>query len=305
MNKLATIQPAPDIARAIDLAPLADSTKAQYTKAIGNALAAGVDLTNPEALATYAAPLGQSSKMFLKAALKLWAATIERTAKGSATPDNVNAVLATTYRLEALNEAITVKSQNGTKAHFWLSQADVKKLLRTCDDSLKGQRDKIILGILVGAGLRRLELATLDFSAIKHQPVKGKFRTVLDVTGKGDKARVIPLSDSLAAALDAWHTPTKGAGRVARSVTKGGRLGDSLSPIGIFNIVNQAGTAIGYPDLAPHDLRRTYAQIGYEAGIPVTQISKLLGHASIATTQRYLNLELDLETTVSDFVPFE
>jgi site-specific recombinase XerD len=39
-------------------------------------------------------------------------------------------------------------------------------------------------------------------------------------------------------------------------------------------------------------------------GIPITQISKLLGHSSIATTQRYLNLSLDLETTVSDFVPF-
>jgi integrase len=58
------------------------------------------------------------------------------------------------------------------------------------------------------------------------------------------------------------------------------------------------------PSLAPHDLRRTYAQIGYESGVPITQISKLLGHTSIAMTLRYLNLSLDLETTVSDFVPF-
>ena len=47
------------------------------------------------------------------------------------------------------------------------------------------------------------------------------------------------------------------------------------------------------------------AQLGYEAGVPITQISKLLGHATVATTQRYLNLDLDLETTISDFIPFE
>jgi integrase len=68
--------------------------------------------------------------------------------------------------------------------------------------------------------------------------------------------------------------------------------------------VSKAGAAIGKPDLAPHDLRRTYAQLGYEAGVPITQISKLLGHANVATTQRYLNLDLDLSTTVSDFIPF-
>ena len=48
---------------------------------------------------------------------------------------------------------------------------------------------------------------------------------------------------------------------------------------------------------------RTFAQLGYSAGVPLTQISTLLGHADVRTTQRYLNLALDLETTVSDFIP--
>ena len=59
-----------------------------------------------------------------------------------------------------------------------------------------------------------------------------------------------------------------------------------------------------YLELQPHDLRRTYAELGRRAGVPISQISKLLGHASIETTQDYLNIELDLETTISDFVPF-
>ena len=61
---------------------------------------------------------------------------------------------------------------------------------------------------------------------------------------------------------------------------------------------------IGKDDLAPHDLRRSYAQIGFEEGVPITQLSTLLGHASVSTTQKYLNLALDLEVTASDFVPF-
>ena len=64
------------------------------------------------------------------------------------------------------------------------------------------------------------------------------------------------------------------------------------------------GNLIGKEDLQQHDFRRTYVQLGYEAGVPITQISRLLGHTSMETTQRYLNLELDLESTVSVFIPF-
>ena len=70
-----------------------------------------------------------------------------------------------------------------------------------------------------------------------------------------------------------------------------------MSAQALFNLARKYGSLIGKPDLAPHDLRRTYAQIAYEAGVPITQISRLLGHESIETTQRYLNLDLDLETT--------
>ena len=73
----------------------------------------------------------------------------------------------------------------------------------------------------------------------------------------------------------------------------------------IFQIVRKHCAKIGMPKLDPHDLRRTFAQIGYEAGVPITQISKQLGHSSIKTTQRYLNMDLDLVTTISDFIPLD
>jgi integrase len=224
--------------------------------------------------------------------------------KASATPENVNAVAASLYRIEALQNAIQTKPQRGQKAHTWLSQAQVKALLDTCGDDLKGQRDRLALGLLVAAGLRRSEAVKLRFDDVKLQPVKGKMRTVLEVQGKGAKSRVVPISDRLANALDGWAAIVGGEGRVLRSFDQRGDVQESLSPVGLFEIVRAAGAAIGKQGLAPHDLRRTYAQLGFEAGVPITQISRLLGHASVSTTQRYLNLDLDLTTTASDFVPF-
>ncbi|MCZ2127423.1 MAG: site-specific integrase [Anaerolineales bacterium] len=174
-----------------------------------------------------------------------------------------------------------------------------------CGDDLKGRRDWIILGLLLGAGLRRDELARLTFDAMRRQPTKGgKVRDVLEVIGKGNKTRVIPIKPILADRLRKWRDEV-GGGNIARSLTKGAdkKIGKSLSAVGIFKIVAEYGAMIGIPELAPHDARRTYAQLGYEAGIPITQISVLLGHSTVAVTQKYLDLALDIETTISDFIP--
>ncbi|MBE7553132.1 MAG: site-specific integrase [Anaerolineales bacterium] len=295
-----------DILAIIESNPkLQPTTKAQYRKAITNYLATGHSPADAQALANYAANLPKSSRAFLKAAVRLWGENVALKAKAGATPETVAAVQATVYRIEALNEAIQVEATKGQKAHTWLTQSEVKRLLDSCNvNTTQGQRDKVILGLLVGAGLRREELVNLAFEDVVTLPLGDKFRTALNVRGKGAKDRVVPINDKLAAALDAWGTLVGHSGYIARSMTKGGGMGESISAIGIFEIVRSAGAAIGKPRLAPHDLRRTYAQLGYEAGIPITQISKLLGHANVATTQRYLNLDLDLATTVSDFIPF-
>jgi len=307
MSAITTTQPArPEIIAMIESNPkLADSTKAQYKKAISNFLDTGASLTDSEALAEYAQTVSKSSRAFLKAAIRLWGQHVTTQARAQATPETVAAVQATEYRFEALQEAIKVEASKGQKAHTWLTQSEVKRLLDSCTfgNTIQGKRDKMVLGLLVGAGLRREELVGLTFEDVLLQPLASKFRTVLNITGKGAKDRIVPINDKLAAALDAWKGVVD-AGYVARSITKGGALGDSLSAIGVFHIVRQAGESIGKPELAPHDLRRTYAQLGYEAGVPITQISKLLGHASVTTTQRYLNLDLNLETTISDFIPF-
>ena len=299
----------------INTAHLADGTKQKYRRVVLRYLADGGLLTDPDQLATYAAGLPASGRAHLKAAVKLWSTAMIDRAKGAATPENVNAVQATIYRFEALQTAVSAPSPKGEKAHVWLTRSEVMQLMDIASASEnQAQRDRLALGLLVGAGLRRNEAVNLTFEDVTMQAVNGRFRTVLNITGKGSKNRVVPISDKLGSMLDTWGAAVGGAGLVLRSVGKGGNIGAGLSAAGLFEIVRGNGRLLAnrIPDekragqlakLAPHDLRRTYAQIGYESGVPITQISKLLGHASVSTTQRYLNLALDLETTISDFVP--
>jgi len=290
---------------------LQPSTKKQYKKAINNYLATGASLTDPAALAGYANTVGSSTRAFLAAAVKRMAKEVEQLAKSEATPENIATIQAAVYRSEALQSAIKVEKHVGQKAHTWLSQKQVTDLLKACkvrksgnaEAGIVAQRDRLAIGLLVAAGLRRAEAVALTFEDIKLQPVGDKMRTVLDVTGKGAKSRVVPISDRLANAISDWGAVV-GQGRILRSLGRSKQIGDSMTTTALYNLVQKRGHIIGKPELQPHDLRRTYAQLGLKAGIPIEQISKLLGHANIKTTQQYLNIDLDLDATISDFVPF-
>lgn len=289
----------------IDRADLAETTKTQYKRALARFFnETGASVTDVDALTRHAEALPRSGRAFLKAAVRLYTQGMENALKGQATPENVNQVQAALYRIDALQDAVKTSNGKGQKAHTWLSLTEVKKLSNACINGVVGKRDRVVVGLLVAAGLRRAEVVSLRFSDVKLVPIGDRFRTVLDVVGKGSKARVVPISDTLAGDIDAWAAVVGGEGLIARSLGMNREPGESLSGQACFDIVAKRGAMIGKPGLQPHDLRRTYAQIAYDAGIPITQISKLLGHASVDTTQRYLNLDLDLATTASDFIPW-
>jgi integrase len=208
-----------DVMRMIELADLADSTKVKYRQAVERYLATGNSLADSEALSAYAQTISKSGRAFLKSAIKLWTEHVAMRVKGESTPETAHAVTATLHRLEALNASIKVKASKGKKIHTWLSQTEVSRLLATCDvGTTTGQRDRLVLGILTGAGLRREESVNLKWSDIEYLPLGNKMRTVLQVKGKGAKDRTVPISDRLAAALDAWQEVTGPNGLVIRSL---------------------------------------------------------------------------------------
>jgi len=302
MNALTTLQQPDNFEAILAKRNLAKTTRYRYGREIKLARQAGVNLLDATAVSTYAADLPSSRKMFLRAAVGLMADELSQVAKAQATPANVAEMQAVLWRAEALKESIQVQATKGQQAHTWLNLAEVRSLLTSLTDetTIKGKRDRVVLGLLVGAGLRRDELVGLTWADVKQQ---GE-RTVLSITGKGKKRRVIPIHDKLRTLLEEWAAVVGHTGYIARSMRKGGELGESISGQAILDIVNAYGQELGKENLRPHDLRRTYARIGYDAGIDIGQISKLLGHASIATTQRYLGLQIDLKKTVSDFIPF-
>ncbi len=288
---------------AIERANLADSTKDKYRREVQAMSKAGVNPFDHVALTEYAMTLKSSRKAFLKSALRLMTLDYENKVKGSVTPENLPAAQAAVMRLEAMRETVKVKAPKGTKAHTWLSPAQVRGITSKCGDDLEGKRDWIVLGLLLGAGLRREEIVNLTFDALKQQPTKGgKMRDVLEVKGKGAKDRVIPISGLLAERLREWRDKV-GGGLIGRSLGMKKELGESMSAVAVFQLIRKYGKMIDIPELSPHDLRRSYAHLGYDAGVPITQIKELLGHASVATTQKYLDLSLDLDNTASDFVP--
>jgi integrase len=303
------LEPGPFVIQAIQNDPtLQPSTKHQYIKAIENYLATGEKLTDPVALTEYALTVGSSTRSFLAAAVTRMAQELELLAKGSATPDNINIIQAAVFRAQALQNAIKTTQPQGEKAHTWLTWFEAEQLLDACHRRVSGkaeirifaQRDRLAIGLMMAAGLRREEAASLHFTDI----VKQNERYVLNVKGKGAKDRVVPISERLAEAIIDWQFLVDTEGLILRSLGRNKEPGESISTTGLYNIVQKRGAMIGKPELQPHDLRRTYAELGRRAGVPISQISKLLGHASIETTQEYLNIELDLETTISDFVPF-
>jgi integrase len=295
---------------AIDNAPLGDSTKERY-KAAARAV---VDeygeraLMNADFLSEYSKGLSTSGQYFLRGALKWITRDLANTWKSRAVPEDVPAIQAALWRLDAIREAVQTHHQKGKVVRKWLSADEVTRLLETCDtENPMGLRDWIAIALLVGGGLRRFEALGLHFDDVVDLPNHGGRRCVLRITGKGDVRRTVPIQRTLADNIRRWQDMLGAHGNslVLRAVDvhDGRRITDSLSNQGIDKIVNRHAAAAGLDIEGLHTLRRTYAQLGLDAGIPITQISVLLGHKSVGTTQKYLDLDIDLDKTISDFVP--
>jgi integrase len=189
--------------------------------------------------------------------------------------------------------------QQGQRMGNWLTHEQSRELLRVPDlATLKGKRDSAILALLLGCALRRAELATLRLEQIQ---IRDNRWVIPDMPGKGGRIRTVAVPRWVKEAVDVW-TLAAGilSGSIARSVTKGGMVGANLSTWSIWNIVQSSAREIGIEQFGAHDLRRTCAKLCRRAGGELEQIRFLLGHASIATTERYIGAEQDLAIAVND-----
>ncbi len=124
---------------------------------------------------------------------------------------------------------------------------------------------------------------------------------MVDLLGKGNRVRSIPIPSWAKAAIDAWAQAAGiQEGKVFRRVNRGDRMsGDELTPQAIRDVVNSYGVMLGL-ELAAHDLRRTFAKLAHKGGAGLDQIQLSLGHASIKTTERYLGVAQNLHDAPCD-----
>lgn len=170
-----------------------------------------------------------------------------------------------------------------------LTVEEIDSMIASIDYSKEEcQRDRAMMEVLYGCGLRVSELVNLEIS--KLYPKEG----FLVVTGKGDKERMVPMSDTSIEEIDAWM-----ADRARLKVKPGdenilflNRRGGRLTRQRAFQIVKGLAAAAGIrKNISPHTLRHSFATHLLEGGANLRAIQQMLGHESIATTQIYIHLD--------------
>ena len=196
--------------------------------------------------------------------------------------------------------------QQGTRAGNWLMKDQANALLNAPDPStLKGKRDRAILALLIGCGLRRAELLRLEVANIQQR--EGRW-VIPDLVGKGNRIRTVPVPAAVKARIDDWLAA---AGikqeKIFRPVNRGDRLaGEAIADEkAVWQLVLRYARETALGKLSPHDLRRTCAKLCRKAGGDLEQIQLLLGHASVQTTERYLGTEQNLAMAVNDTLGLE
>lgn len=197
-------------------------------------------------------------------------------------------------------KAIKGIRHEGTRTGNWLAKTQAQQMLNLPDAStLKGLRDRAILALLIGCGLRRSEVVHLTFDRVQQRD--GRW-VLVDLIGKRNKVRSVPMPSWAKQAIDAYAGAANVVdGIMFRPINKAGRLtGEHMTEQAVYNLVTQYAVALGIRNLAPHDLRRTFAKLAHKGGSGLDQIQLSLGHSSIQTTERYLGIEQDLTTAPCD-----
>jgi len=184
-----------------------------------------------------------------------------------------------------------------------LSYNEINNLISVIDLSKPdGSRNKAILEMLYSCGLRVSELTELKLSNL-YLDIE-----FIKVVGKGNKERLVPISNTAIKALKMWLN----YGRVHTNIKKGeedivflNRRGSRLTRVFIFMLIKQLAENIGLKKkISPHTFRHSFATHLIEGGADLRAVQEMLGHESITTTEIYTHLDRDyLKSTIIQFHP--
>lgn len=169
-----------------------------------------------------------------------------------------------------------------------LSVEEVTAIIESVDLSKQGgPRDRAILEVLYGCGLRVSELSTLKMSKVFLD------EGFVNVIGKGNKQRLVPLGEMAADAIRAYlPLRPEPAAAAYEDYLFLNRFGKPLSRVSIFNMVKYQAMAAGVnKEISPHTFRHSFATHMIENGADLRIVQEMLGHESILTTEIYTHID--------------
>lgn len=205
-------------------------------------------------------------------------------------------------KLISIDELAQITTVSPGKSHktrqgMWMTLEQMRALLELPGTDYWGKRDRAILALMLGCGLRRAEMASLPWAC--YQSREGRM-CLVDLVGKGNKRRTVPVPTWAQPAVNRWQVavltqikPTPPANISTKHKWDPDLVAGGISDDHIHTLVQSYGERLGL-HLNPHDLRRTLSKLLRNNGAPLEQIQMTLGHESLSTTQRYLGSELEL-----------
>lgn len=161
------------------------------------------------------------------------------------------------------------------------------KSLNSAKQEWQGLRDRAVLILLYGCGLRISEALSLNVGDFNRES------TFLCIKGKGNKERIVPLLPVIFEAVEAYLCAAPYSLKAGDALFVGAR-GERLSPRIIQRQLQKMRAVLGLPDtVTPHALRHSFATHLLCEGTDLRSIQELLGHASLTTTQRYTDVQIE------------
>ncbi|MCD2511889.1 site-specific integrase [Acidovorax sp. D4N7] len=179
-----------------------------------------------------------------------------------------------------------------------LTRDVLTRLLETCDDGLRGRRDRaLLLFAWASGGRRRSEVAGADMQYLRRLPSGDYLYTLAH--SKTNQAGIDapenhkPVLGAAAEALGAWLEASGiGEGAIFRRIRKGGHLGEPLTPPAVRNIVRERCELAGVDgDFSAHSLRSGFVTEAGRRNVPLADTMAMTGHQSVATVLGYFRAE--------------
>lgn len=193
-------------------------------------------------------------------------------------------------RIETLPTELIDSPKITRKLPDTLSYDEIRRMIDSIDLSAPlGHRNRAILEVLYCCGLRVSELVGLRLSDI----FAGE--TIIRVTGKGDKQRLVPIAETALRQLECYleQRRTMPVSAESADIVFLNQRGRKLTRVMIFTIIRQCAASAGIAKtVSPHTLRHSFATHLLQGGADIRAVQVLLGHESILTTEIYTHLEM-------------